>query len=197
MRTEVTTKERLLTEARDLYLEVGPVAFSLREVARRSKITAAAVYRHYENKDALLGAVCAEGFRVFASYLMGALSKPNPLERMRETGHQYLRFALERPRDYRVIFMGDAIDPAPGRNEEQSFEVDPSFQFLVDRVRECQQAKDIRAGEPEDFAVTIWAHVHGLVSLRLAGHLAPVGSDDEFRALYTRSTDALLASLAP
>ena len=99
MRSELTTKERLLAEARDLYLEVGPVAFSLREVARRSKVTAAAVYRHYEDKNALLGAVCAEGFRVFASYLMGALAKPKPLERMRETGAQYLRFALERPRD--------------------------------------------------------------------------------------------------
>lgn len=192
MRTEVTTKERLLAAARDLYLEVGPIAFSLREVARRSKVTAAAVYRHYENKDALLGAVCAEGFRVFASYLMGALSKPKPLDRMRETGQQYLRFALERPRDYRVIFMGDAIDPDPSATAP-----DASFQFLVDRVSECQQAKVIAKGEPEELAITIWAHVHGLVSLRLAGHLAPVGSEDDFRALYTRSTDAVLASLAP
>lgn len=192
MRSELTTKERLLAEARDLYLEVGPVAFSLREVARRSKVTAAAVYRHYEDKNALLGAVCAEGFRVFASYLMGALAKPKPLERMRETGAQYLRFALERPRDYCVIFMGDAIDPPP-----QATTPDASFQFLLDRVRECQQAKDIRKGDPNEIAVTIWAHVHGLVSLYLAGHLAPLGAEDDFRQLYTRSTDAMLASLAP
>src|SRR5579885_2223691 len=99
-----TTKERLLAEARDVYLEVGPEQFSLREVARRAEVTPAAVYRHYDGKAALLGAVCSEGFRVFASYLMGSLAKPKPLERLRATGQQYLRFALERPRDYRVIF---------------------------------------------------------------------------------------------
>jgi AcrR family transcriptional regulator len=191
MKAEATTKERLLAEARDLFLEVGATAFSLREVARRSGVTAAAVYRHFDGKEALLGAVCSEGFRVFASYLMTSLAKPKPLERLREAGQQYLRFALERPRDYRVIFMSEPIEttsPLPA---------DSSFHFLVDRVRECIAAKKLRADEPEAMAVGIWAHVHGLVSLRLAGHLAPAGDDAAFRALFTRSTDDLLAGLAP
>lgn len=191
MRSEATTKERLLAEARDLYLEVGPAGFSLREVARRTKLTAAAVYRHYDGKDALLGAVCAEGFRVFASYLMGALAAPKPLDRMRASGQQYLRFALERPRDYRVIFMSETTTPLPFGGPP-----DGSFQFLVDRVRECIDAKVFRKGDPREIAVTIWAHVHGLASLWLAGHLGPVGSEAEFRALFTRSTDDLLAGLS-
>lgn len=190
-RADATTKEKLLDAARDLYLEVGPERLSLREVARRTGVSAAAVYRHYDGKDALLGAVCAEGFRVFAGYLMEALARPKPLDRMRASGQQYLRFATERPRDYRVIFMSDvgAVLPAPAHAP------DPSFQFLVDRVRECIDAKVFRRGDPEELAVMIWAHVHGLVSLRLAGHLGPVGDARAFAELFTRSTDALLAGL--
>src|SRR5690242_7163071 len=51
------TKARLLTEARDLYLEDGFARFSLREVARRVGISAPAVYRHYNSKEALLAEV--------------------------------------------------------------------------------------------------------------------------------------------
>ncbi len=190
MKGEATTKERLLAEARDLFLEVGAGAFSLREVARRSGVTAAAVYRHFDGKEALLGAVCGEGFRVFASYLMGALAKRKPMDRLRESGRQYLRFALERPRDYRVIFMSETVVPAAGAP------ADSSFHFLVDRVRECIAAGDLRKDEPEALAVGIWGHVHGMVALWLAGHLSPPLDEKSFRALYERSTDDLLAGMA-
>lgn len=191
-RPDESTKQRLLAAARDHYLEVGPERFSLREVARRCGVSAPAVYRHYDGKDALLAAVCDEGFRVFASYLMESLRQPEPLARLRATGQQYLRFALERPRDYRVIFMSEVASSDLAAQRDAS----PSFQFLVDRVRECIAGKALQKGAPEELAVTIWAHVHGLVSLRLAGHLASAGDDPTFSQLYTRSVDHLLDGLA-
>ena len=87
-------------------------------------------------QSAALDAVCDEGFRVFASYLLEALKARDPLARIRASGAQYLRFGLERPRDYRVIFMSDATALAPGADPATS----TSFQFLVDRVRECMAA---------------------------------------------------------
>ncbi|CAN5618925.1 TetR/AcrR family transcriptional regulator [soil metagenome] len=190
-----STKERLLDEARDLYLEVGPAGFSLREVARRSHLTAAAVYRHYDGKDALLGAVCAEGFRVFASYLMQSLEKPKPLDRMRAMTAQYLKFALDRPRDYRVIFMSEVPARLEAAAATQSPTPAPSFQFLLDRVRECMDEKVFRKADVRETAVTIWAHVHGLVSLYLAGHLGPIQEPREFSSVFARSTEHLLAGL--
>jgi AcrR family transcriptional regulator len=43
------TRALLLEHARELYLEGGPAAFSLREVARRVGVSAAAVYRHFDS----------------------------------------------------------------------------------------------------------------------------------------------------
>ena len=181
------TRERLLDEARDLYLQGGLAGFSLREVARRVGISAAAVYRHYDGKEALLHEVCGEGFRVFSSYLLKSLAAPTPKARLHAAAEQYLRFALEEPRHYRFIFMGAAADLGQLSLELPPGQHEPTFQFLIDRVRECIQAKVLARGDAELIATQIWAHVHGLVSLRLAGHLKRLPSDAEFSKLYVKS----------
>jgi AcrR family transcriptional regulator len=191
------TRARLLRYAREVYLEGGAAHFSLREVARRVGISAPAVYRHFDSKEALLGAVCQEGFRTFSSYLLRALAAPTPFERLRSAGDYYLRFALENAHDYRVIFMSDAVPLSAPAKKVDPRETSPTFQFLVDRVHECIAARDLAPGDAREIAGTIWAHVHGLASLRLSGHLGSVGDDKAFAAFFRRSTDHLLAGFAP
>jgi AcrR family transcriptional regulator len=191
------TKGRLLAEARDLYLEEGFARFSLREVARRAGVSAAAVYRHYDGKEALFGQVCAAGLQVFYTYLVRALAEPTPRARLAASSAQYLRFAMENPRDYRVLFMGAAQDGAGPAARSEPKTPEPTFQFLVDRVRECMHARVLREGDAEQVAAVIWASVHGLVSLRLSGHLARAGSDAEFARFYERATQQLVDGLAP
>ena len=190
------TRTRLLAHARDVYLEGGPVGFSLREVARRSGVSAAAVYRHFDDKEALLGAVCGEGFRIFSSYLLRSLGEATPRARMLAAGDQYRKFALENPRDYRFIFMSTAEELGFTRGaitREQS----PTFQFLVDRAKECIASRDLAPADPVEIAAMIWAHVHGLASLRLSGHLASVGDDAVFARFFRASVARLLHGLAP
>jgi AcrR family transcriptional regulator len=190
------TGDRILAEARDLYLEGGLAAFSLREVARRVKISPAAVYRHFDSKEALLAAVCAAGFRNFGAYLIRALEAPTPRERLTSSARQYLHFALENPRDYRVMFMDAAEGYASVMPQRPPGAPEPTFQFLVDRVNECVRARLIADGDATEIAAVIWAHVHGLVSLRLTGHLRRAGSDAEFARFYERAIERLLAGLA-
>src|SRR6478752_3369925 len=102
------TRALLATAGRDLFLEAGESGFSLREVARRVGISPAAVYRHFEGKEALIFAACTQGFEVFSSYLVRALSARTPLERALAACEQYRAFGLENPLDYRFIFMSPA-----------------------------------------------------------------------------------------
>src|SRR4051812_26490338 len=168
------TRALLLTTARNLFLEQGAAAFSLREVARRVGVSAPAVYRHFQDKDALLYAACTQGFQVFFSYLVRALAAATPAERLVATGEQYRAFALENPLDYRFMFMSQShpIRPATPRERRPAAPAggspqEATFRFLVDRVRECMSAGALGPGDPELVAVDIWSHVHGLVSLRL------------------------------
>ncbi len=190
-----STHARLLGAARDLVLEAGPDHISLREVARRVGISAPAVYRHFENKDALIAAACAQGFQVFASYLVRALSERTALGRLRASGRLYLHFGLENQQDYRFIFMSRGVVDAKGGLAEANDEA-TTFRFLVDRVSECMREKVLRKGDSDVVAATIWAHVHGLVSLRISGHMSYVGDDHAFEEFYVRAVDELLRGLS-
>jgi len=181
-------------------LESGQAGFSLREVARRIGVSAPAVYRHFDGKEALLFAACTQGFQIFSSYLVRALSEPSARERLLATSEGYLAFALENPLDYRFIFMSSAADVNPSKVHASARELgalpqDTTFRFLVDRVRECIAAGVLARGDAERLAVVIWAHVHGIVSLRIAGHLADFGESSEFADFYRESVAHLLRAL--
>ncbi len=197
------TRAELLAAARDLFLESGPALFSLREVARRVGVSAAAVYRHFEGKEALVFAACTQGFQVFSSYLVRALAESTPRARLLAMSEQYRLFGLENPLDYRFIFMSaaDQVNEVAGqalhvRLTGQTLPQDSTFLFLVDRVRECVDARVLQSANVETTAVQVWAHVHGLVSLRLSKHLEGVGDDRAFAEFYRASVERLLRGLA-
>jgi AcrR family transcriptional regulator len=52
----------LLRAAAALVAERGPQGFSLREVARRARVSEAAPYWHFSSREALLAAVAEQGF---------------------------------------------------------------------------------------------------------------------------------------
>jgi AcrR family transcriptional regulator len=196
------TSAQLVAAARDVFLESGPAHFSLREVARRVGVSAAAVYRHFEDKEALVFAACTQGFQVFSSYLVRALSESSPRARLLATGEQYRLFGLENPLDYRFIFMSSADELGLAEKHQERRATSPmlpqdsTFRFLVDRIQECMTAGVLASADAESTAVLIWAHVHGLVSLRLSNHLGPLGDDQAFAAFYRASVERLLRSLA-
>lgn len=185
-------RARILAAAREIFLDGGADAVTMRAVAERVGVSATALYRHFENKDALVRAVMTAGFESFAGYLYRALSGKTPGERLRLSGVAYLDFALEQPQMYRTVFMTAwpragtvVIDPQWGA----------TFHFLVDRVRECMDSRDLRKDEPTEVARTIWAQVHGLVSLYLIGSTGLEQGD--FRELYRLSLQRLFKGLLP
>jgi AcrR family transcriptional regulator len=193
------TRERIVVEARDLYLTEGLAGLSMRKVAERVGVTATALYRHFEDKQALLLAVVQTGFERFTSYLLRGLAGKTPGARLARTGEGYLRFALENPADYRIMFMSMredlGYDRFPARSKEN---LSRSFQLLVDRTRECQEAGLVRSGDPHEIAVLIWSFVHGLVSLYLAGHMGPLGRKPEaFARFYAAAQAEFLLALHP
>jgi AcrR family transcriptional regulator len=194
------TRERIVEEARDLYLTGGLTALSMRKVAERVGVSATALYRHFDDKEALLVAVVQAGFEKFTGYLLRGLAGKTPVERLSLTGDGYLSFALDNPSYYRIMFMASRQDigyeelPAANRQTLRH-----SFQLLVDRVRECQDTGHVRAGDPQEIAVLIWSFVHGLVSLYLAGHMVGAldGKPDAFARFYRAAKADFLAGLRP
>lgn len=185
------TRERLLAAARDLLIQDGAAAVTMRAVATRVGLSAMAPYRHFPSREALLAAVVEQSHAVFASHLQRALAAPTPEERLLQAGFEYLNFALEHPRDYALMLMNappesEAASASRGRDRA-------TFQFLVDRIRECADAGVLDAPDPELTALTVWGHVHGIVSLHLTRRLFV--DDRTLREVYARALGALARGL--
>ncbi len=173
---------RIVDAARALFVESGEAAVTMRAVAARAEVSPMAAYRHFENREALMRAVIERGHDAFLKRMHQALAASGPAERLAATGLAYLDFALANPRDYALMFMQSvASDPC---ERSPAWRDAATFRFLVDRVAECAAAGLRPKGDPEVQALSLWAHVHGLVSLYLARKLAL--DEGAFRVLFAR-----------
>ncbi len=173
MLTMTTSKKRryhhgdlrpaLIAAAIALVEESGVGAVSLRETARRVGVSAPAIYRHFANKDSLLAAVAAEGFRDLGVALAAASrSERDPLSAM---GMAYVRFALSRRGVFRLMFGPELAKRA--NFPELKSAADQAFQWLKGGVQASRPA----AQDSHLAAIAPWALVHGLAQLLLDGVL--------------------------
>ena len=131
----------------------GPAALSLRETARRAGVSHNAPYRHFPDREALLAALAAEGFGMLGERLRG---QPG-----RAMGEAYVRFALEQPQRFRLMFGG--LLPM-AKYPELRAAAQGAHQALVEAFKELPR--------PELAAAAAWSLVHGLSHLLLDGHFA-------------------------
>lgn len=187
-------RDQILACARDLYVEEGLDALSMRGMAERLGVTAPALYRHYENKERVLADLVGEAYRVLLGRLSRALEGDSPWERFRRAGEGYLEFAVEEPRLYQVLYAAPDVIGVAELPEETAAQACAIGQFWDDRVRECMDAGFLERGDPAEISATLWAHAHGLVSIWLRGM---VDLDEKaFRSLYRASARRVLAGMA-
>ena len=144
----------------------------MRSVAEGVGVSATALYRHFNDKDALLASLLGEAFGTFGSYLGRCLGGRTPLQRFRMCGQAYVEFALDHPRDYELMFLTNCQDLGFKRlRTEVGKRSEPTFEILVDRVRECIEAGVFLKRDERQVALFAWATLHGPLSLWLLGQL--------------------------
>ena len=172
-----------LSAALELLEEGGATALSLRAVARRAGVSPAAPYRHYADREALVSAVAAVGYRELAERLAAAHPAPSTPEQLASVGVAYVQFALEQPALFRMMFG----EPCDRDNDERVAATAAVSLYLREIVARCFPQADAEALAP-----AIWALVHGLAFLHLDGKLdAPTPS-----AVADRVTAAIHALLS-
>jgi len=162
-------KQRLVDSALALMAEVGPRAFTLREVARRARVSHNAPYRHFQDKDALLAAVAAQGFDQLTGTIVESMAAgKNAEDRLRLAGRGYVRFALEQPQHLLVMFEAPLHDSPRPEYESSSRR---AFETLLEAIAAVQAQGGLPAGDPHPCALAAWSAVHGLSKLAIAGRL--------------------------
>lgn len=163
-------REILITAAVALIGEVGPRAFTLREVARRAGVSHNAPYRHFASKDELLFVVAQEGFDRLTVLMEETLAAGrSPLERLELCGCGYVDFGLRWPNHLLVMFE---LPPACREHGEKKPAVGGNaFSVLLNCIVAAQQSGDLLDGDPLPLAWTAWALVHGIAKLAISGSI--------------------------
>ena len=190
-------RDTLVDAAVALIARKGPQGFSLREVARRARVSEAAPYWHFADREALLAAVAERGFEEMAKGMMEIWSREaEPAERFRALGIGYVRFALAHPSYLRVMFGSEVPDKAEHPALKAAGE--RTFTLLVQAITDCQAAGQVRGGAPGELAVAAWSIVHGLAALLVDGKLKDhAATAPEAERLAHAITDLFMLGLAP
>jgi len=159
-------REEILDATTELLVETGSAdKVSTRAVAQRVGCTSPSIYLHFPDKAALMYAVCERQFESLGVVLEKALADiDDPVERMRQGAHTYARFAVEHPEQYRVMMM----DEAYSETYEDTLDhlgTSSGFSVIVSAVQDGMDSGQLAPGDPLLVALTLWAAVHGMVSL--------------------------------
>ncbi|KJS00004.1 MAG: hypothetical protein VR65_13840 [Desulfobulbaceae bacterium BRH_c16a] len=187
------TKEIILSAACDIYLLEGYQGMSMRKVAVKAGISPTAIYRHYENKEALHHQVLREGFRTFDSYLQSALVGKTALDRLNLAAERFFAFATEQKKYYEILFL--TMDHTVEHKVKGALVKDATVSkvFMVDRVRDCMLEGSLKQDDPEEVATLLLATCNGFFGF----YVSKKASDtpQEMKAKYDRMYRRLLNGL--
>jgi AcrR family transcriptional regulator len=156
----VAAAARLLAESGD------EEAVSIRAVADAVGVTPPSIYLHFADKTALMYAVCEERFAALDLYLeKEAAGAADPLDEIERRGRAYIRFGLDNPEHYRILFMGRERPPMW---DVERLPTAAAFEHVVGSVERAIAAGAIAGDDPVVIAVGLWASVHGVTSLMIA-----------------------------
>jgi AcrR family transcriptional regulator len=185
-------KPALVAAARSLLDEHGPEGLTLRQAARRVGVSQAAPYRHFRSKDALLAEVTRQGFlELRATVLAARRRRSNALDLTRAQSVAYVRFAVDNPALYRLMF-GSAVrrDEHPALAEATL----SAFALIEETMAAGQETGVFAPRGLRDAARTVLSCVHGLCQLLLDGQLGSLEPVKVRRITY-RTVDVLLEGL--
>ena len=171
-REKSETRDKILDAARELFITEGYEGVSMRKVADKIEYSATAIYVHFADKEDLFRELCHQDFARLAEVFQGAAMPLDPVERLKHIGRTYVEFGVRYPNHYKLMFMTQH----PGaRLDEQDLEVKgnpevDAYAFLKLTVEQTIHAGRFRDDlkDPELISQTLWAAVHGVISLSIA-----------------------------
>lgn len=173
-------RERILDSARRIVMREGFGALSMRKIAEAIEYSPATLYLHFESRDAIARALCAEGYAQLLGTFEPLVAIADHAERLKAIGRAYVAFGVAHPETYRLIFMEDPsyTGAALGGRERADTAAenadDAAFRLMVESI-DALKAQGRLRGAPDSqvCAEAFWATMHGIVALHLTCPVFP------------------------
>ncbi len=184
LRQRDDTRRAILQATDTLLVEEGFERFSMRRLADRCGYTAPTIYHHFGDKNGLLDALIDERFRRLLGSLRGSPGGSSPLATLRAMAESFVQFGLDHPAHFHLVTSRklNGSEPLPALEEVRE-------QFVEVLSRLGEQGL-LNAASPSEAGQSLWAMLHGLVSLQISR--PEIGWSE---TLVQTSLDALLGGL--
>ena len=166
-------REKILDAARELFINQGYEGVSMRKVAEKIEYSPTAIYIHFADKEELFHELCHQDFARLAEVFQSAAIPEDPVERLKQIGRMYIDFGMRYPNHYKLMFM--TSHPALQMMDERDCEIKgnpevDAYAFLKLTVQQAMDAGCFREDltDAEMLSQTLWAAVHGVISLQIA-----------------------------
>ena len=170
-------RQALIHSALELVAESTADDVTLRAVARRAGVSAAAPYHHFADKDALLAAVARDGFEALTRMQLEVLGRRGSARRkLEDMVERYVRFATDHQTHYSLMFRTLPTEVGGSEGNALRDAALASFGRLVEAVHAANPA--LSTDERVDKAVLAWALAHGAVDVGRWGQALRPGSKD-------------------
>lgn len=164
-------RERLLDSAQKLLIDEGYRNFSLRKVARETDVSATSIYLHFDSKDHLIHALMEESIDQLNAKLEEAIKTgTDPLQKLNILAKVYVEFALEHSREYQIIYMvsSDEMSRYP---REKFRKARRGYELVTEVIEDGVRKNLLDEDHPRVAAYTLWAQLHGVMSVVLSRRL--------------------------
>jgi AcrR family transcriptional regulator len=168
-------RQQILRASIALIEEEGLAKLSMREVARRAGVTHQAPYHYFADREAILGEIAEEGFRLLREQMERAVARSDAAQqgvaqRLTAVGQAYVEFACAHPAHFRIMFRPELVnmERCPGAEAEG----DNAFATVTRVVHEAVEAGLPAVPSEASLVATLWSFAHGLACLILDGPLA-------------------------
>jgi AcrR family transcriptional regulator len=158
-------RKLILSAAQKLFLANGYEKVSVRNIADEIEYSPATIYLYFKDKNELLFALHQRGFVQMVEEFRPILTIADPFEKLVEMGRSYIRFAVENPELFDLMFIMTA--PIDTLDKKDWVEGDQAFGLLMQVVQECMDTGVFRKHSVESASMMIWSAIHGYTALFL------------------------------
>lgn len=176
----MSLRNEILEVSRGLLIQHGFSKLSMRNIAKRADVTATSIYLHFDNKDDLLLTLIEESIEHLKEYLIDAIHPEKGLiQQLEDLARGYIRFALENPQEYEIIYMVRP-EEMPRYPKQKFQQIRSAYELLAEIIEEGKKEELIDVDSSVISAYTLWAQLHGVVSVILSKRLDTRIPQNEF-----------------
>ncbi len=184
-------RNRLCDLALEAFAKHGVEGITLRGLAAEVGCSRTTPYRYFKNKADILAALRQREFERMAVALEATEKlETDPFKRLTLLASRYLKFAIERPDAYRVMYEVDQQDSQ--RYPDLMVQIIRSGKPIRNLVVEAVKSGAMK-GDPVNIGYMLWAGLHGLISLNLSHMLGP---ERQVEVLAKEMVETLLRAIS-